>query len=410
MPCIHQHSKHTNLMNVILHIGEGKTGTTSIQSYLSSARSLLREEGILYLTPSSALNHVCLAARLGAGVRVSPDNLSEMRATCDQLFDKLKIYASDSSVRSIVISVENIFGATPNLVLSYLQNYFDVDCVHVVAYIRDPISQYISRMQQMVKASFLIVPPHRYMRDVASPVIRWIDKIGLDRVHIKPFFRKGLIGEDVVCDFLSQICSISDIDAFTQRKFAAAVNSTASNAGINVEQMSIAQSFRRIVYPSLNNVLQRRSTRLIRFFEAMNSHGALGSKPRLDPAISSVIATNNLPFVTSLVKLFPCFSVMHDIMLQVGDGNEGDVLDSEKRLISVADLFSDCSPSALNLYRFLCLPIAAKNKAPSDYLETLGSHLKRCNSPEGVSAHIYAHARKAVALAVDKGLPQVQSF
>ncbi|MFN9913693.1 MAG: hypothetical protein ACK53L_13960, partial [Pirellulaceae bacterium] len=131
-----------------------------------------------------------------------------MRATCDQLFDKLKIYASDSSVRSIVISVENIFGATPNLVLSYLQNYFDVDCVHVVAYIRDPISQYISRMQQMVKASFLIVPPHRYMRDVASPVIRWIDKIGLDRVHIKPFFRKGLIGEDVVCDFLSQICSI----------------------------------------------------------------------------------------------------------------------------------------------------------------------------------------------------------
>jgi hypothetical protein len=398
-------------VKLILHIGEGKTGTTSIQQHLFDNRKWLAGLGVLYLTPPAAVNHVCLAARLGLKVRVSKENLEVMHGECDLLFDQLKLLAESSETKAIVISVEHLFTANSDVVLSYLSNYFDVNSIHVIAYIRDPVGQYVSRMQQRIKASYLIVPPHRYARDVFSPVKKWVDQLGLDKVHVKPFSRASLISSDVLVDFLSQLSSIAGATLSAPGHEPANVDAARSNSGINVEQMSTVQCFRRIVYPDANNILQRRSSRMVAFFEGLNEKGQLGTKPKMKPDISAAILANNAPFFDSLATLYPRFTTIQASLGLSGIDEESAEWNGQRQTyISIVDLFVDRSVPVLNLYRFLCIPFRAPSKAPRKYMSALAGYLDRCDCSAEVSRYVVQHAEKVVAHSIEKELPQVQMF
>jgi hypothetical protein len=398
-------------MKVILHIGEGKTGTTSIQQYLCSARDFLRGLGIVYLTPPSAVNHVCLAARLGAGVRVSKDNIKAMKDECDLLFDQLKSISQEFKTRAVIISVEHIFTANPDAVIAYLRSYFDVESIHVLAYVRDPVSQYVSRMQQRIKASYLIVPPYRYSRDVYSPVKKWVDQVGLERVHVKPFSRASLVSSDVLVDFLSQLSSIVGISLPAPDQGSGSVDAVRSNSGINVEQMSTVQCFRRIVYPDSNNVLQRRSSRMVAFFEGLNEKGQLGTKPKMKPDISAAILANNASFFDSLATLYPQFATIQASFGISGIDEESAEPNGQRQTyVSIVDLFVNRSAQVLNLYRFLCLPFRAPSKAPGEYMSALAGYLDRCACSAEVSRYVLQHAEKAVSNTIEKEMWQVQMF
>jgi hypothetical protein len=399
-------------MKVILHLGEGKTGTTSIQRYLSVRQSVLCNLGIGYITPDGADNHVCLAARLGIKVRVSGQEVSSLKSQCDILFKNMKSQVDSDKLQAVIISVEHIFMVDPVTTLSYLCQFFDLDSIHVIAYIRDPVSQYVSRMQQRIKASYLIVPPHLYSRDVYSPVSKWVDQIGVDRVHVKPFSRDSLISSDVLVDFLSQLKAITGVDlpAASSVLNPGGSESGRSNSGINVEQMSTVQCFRRIVYRNSNNILQRRSSRMVSFFEDMNEVGQLGTRPRLKPDIAAVILANNSSYIDSLAKLYSEFEAVRN---GLAGGEELSLTGRSVRnneYISIVDLFVDRSASILNLYRFLCLPLSADSKSPASYLQMLFSLLGRCDCTSEVSEFITRHVEKVVAIAVDKGLSRVQVF
>lgn len=397
-------------MKIILHIGEGKTGTTSIQQFLSANRENLRDLGVVYHTPPSSVNHVCLAARLGVPVRVSKENLKALKTQSDRLFSQLKSVSENTKYKAIVISVEHIFTASPDVVLAYLSNYFDERSVHVLAYVRDPVSQYVSRMQQRIKASYLIVPPYKYSRDVYSPMKRWVDRLSIDRVHVKPFSRACLLSSDVLVDFLSQLDLIVGGDLSCLVDKSAELEASRSNTGINVEQMSTVQCFRRIVYPASNNVLQRRSSRLVSFFEGLNECGDLGTKPRLKPEISAAIYANNASFIQSLADLFPSFrSLQHS--LGVSQGGESDKLAAPRRnYVSIVDLFESKSPHVLNLYRFLCLPFPSASKEPSTYVTVLMNLLARCDSSVNVEKYIRKHVEKARAVATENNHSLMQVF
>lgn len=334
-----------------------------------------------------------------------------MKDECDLLFDQLRDLAEDPRTRSVIISVEHIFTVNPEVVIAYLRNYFDVESVHVLAYVRDPVSQYVSRMQQRIKASYLIVPPHRYSRDVYSPVKKWVDQLGVERVHVKPFSRASLISSDVLVDFLSQLSSIAGVALSAPGHESGNVDAVRSNSGINVEQMSTVQCFRRIVYPDANNILQRRSSRMVAFFEGLNVKGQLGTKPKMKADFSAAILANNASFFDSLATLYPQFATM-----QAGLGLSGIDEEAAERkgqrqtYVSIVDLFIDRSAPVLNLYRFLCLPFSAPSKAPEEYMSALAGYLDRCDCSAEVSRYVVQHAEKVVAHSIEKGLPQVQMF
>lgn len=397
-------------MKIILHIGEGKTGTTSIQHFLSTKREYLSELGILYHTPASSVNHVCLAARLGVPVRVSKDNLVALKAESDRLFSQLKTQVEGRNYHAIVISVEHIFTASPDVALSYLGHYFDEKNIHVLAYIRDPVSQYVSRMQQRIKASYLIVPPYRYSRDVYSPMKRWVDRLSLDRVHVKPFSRDCLLSSDVLVDFLSQLDSIVGVDLSCLVERSTDADASRSNTGINVEQMSTVQCFRRIVFPDTNNVLQRRSSRLVSFFEGLNECGDLGTKPRLKSEISAAIYANNASYIDSLADLFPAFRSLQN-SFGVSQAHESDAPAVPRRnYVSIVDLFDNKSSHVLNLYRFLCLPFSSTSKDPTSYVAVLMDLLAKCDCSSNVEKYIRNHVEKAKAVAIENNHSRMQVF
>jgi hypothetical protein len=397
-------------MELILHLGEGKTGTTSIQKFLSAHASKLLDMGIAYTTDEGVDNHVCLAARLGVKVRVSGQETAGLKIRCDELFQSIQQQVKTNDLRAVILSVEHIFMLDPLVILDYLKRYFDIGSIHVIAYIRDPVSQYVSRMQQRIKASFLIVQPHLYARDVYSPVRTWVEQLGVHRVHVKPFSRDSLVSSDVLVDFLSQVDSIVGCDLAASAQTSQYQEHARLNSGINVEQMSTVQCFRRIVYPGLNNVLQRRSSRLVTFFERLNGLGFLGTKPRLKSDVAALILARNSVYIDSLALLYPQFKSIQRSLEASREPNSLDANADISKYVSIVDLFVDRSAAVLDFYRFFCLPLRTQDKSPSVYLNKLSSLLDRCDCQNQVSDFIGSVAEKAVSQASMKGLANVEIF
>jgi hypothetical protein len=103
------------LPDVVLHIGQPKTGTTTFQNVLAQDRRRLRETGILYPDLGQAnqwlaMGEILLAdpdaqTRLPAGLR---SHLTELLAGVDGQFARLAQQCRDFAGSRIVISAENL--------------------------------------------------------------------------------------------------------------------------------------------------------------------------------------------------------------------------------------------------------------------------------------------------------------
>lgn len=195
------------MTKLLLHIGTGKTGTTSIQRTLSSASraGVMREVAYPRLRGH---NHNFLAAlyqptdqlprRITARYESDPRSLER---DVREFRERLALTLSENE--SVILSAEYLYVFDDASVRRFRDDLddFGVDGVRVVAYVRDPASYYLSFVQQTIKASSTFEAPETFRYEFIDVLDRWSAQF--PDVVVRPFQTEQLLDGDVVRDFLA---------------------------------------------------------------------------------------------------------------------------------------------------------------------------------------------------------------
>jgi len=205
------------MKKIILHVGQYKTGSTSIQKLLWGARKELKEYGILY--PDSF-------GRDGAHFQITDLLRKEFHNTGPHVdLSPLRDEIDGSAAEVVVISCEPLSGATvrwfgPEMMRYIWQRVLDLlqgFDVRVVCYVRRQDESIDSRIVQEIKGqsrrsaidyeAFLYPKSslnyHYFFHQMES-------LFGAGKVDVRLYDRKYLQNGDVRCDFLDYL-GLSDV-------------------------------------------------------------------------------------------------------------------------------------------------------------------------------------------------------
>lgn len=189
------------IKQLIIHLGDRKTGSTSIQSALSKKSWESKSAQILYPTNS---NHRNLALLIKANKKeVLKNRAAKLRQ---------KLIKSNSDFA--IISAE-AFEVVPSGMLSqFIQQYLPEwkDTVKLIAYIRPHADRFVSSFVERTKhgnfnQSMSVL--HQTFKEQRFLIYKnrldaWRSTFG-DRFEVHPFLRSSLYNNDVVDDFFKQV-------------------------------------------------------------------------------------------------------------------------------------------------------------------------------------------------------------
>jgi hypothetical protein len=208
--------------DVVLHIGSGKTGTTSIQNFLhQNRRKLRRRAGLLVPKSPGVGRHI----RLGLSIRSDEEmvkNVSYHRqghdspaALRESLHRALEQEINDAGLPRLLLSDEALYGASQDAVRR-LHDYLGSigGQLRVVVYLRRQDDHLASRYQQVVKvgetrrmadrvAEMDLSAPYDYHARLGI----WRDHMAPDEMVVRPFQRDRFVDGDLMADFLDA-CAI----------------------------------------------------------------------------------------------------------------------------------------------------------------------------------------------------------
>ncbi len=227
-------------MKIILHIGQPKTGTTSLQNSLYEASGTLAQAGVLY--PVIDLNrpqHIFLPALiLKNAFTVSPltrrrlgaDSPGQMIEIAEDCWRQVKDLARQSDARLVVLSSELLSrnlvtyaGRSVRALLAELS-----DDVQPVIYVRNPADHYLSVLQQQLKVNG---QPLRPSPTTIRAVIQSYEAEFGRPVQAELFHPSALRDGDIVRDFAAKFLP-AEIGADT-------LPSLRTNESISAEAMDI---------------------------------------------------------------------------------------------------------------------------------------------------------------------------
>ncbi|MDR6267633.1 hypothetical protein [Roseobacter sp. N2S] len=183
---------------LVLHLGDRKTGSTAIQDALAAGHITSPTTQIFY---PATTNHIPLAKTL------SVKSLSPQR---DMRFTKIAKRIARSDADIAVISAEHFEVVKPALLQEILTRYFPdlVGNIRLIAYVRPHAERLVSNYAEAVKLGQYDGDLHSYhtQRLDKKPLSytdrfsRWRDVFGA-AFTLRPFVRKTLVGGDIVQDF-----------------------------------------------------------------------------------------------------------------------------------------------------------------------------------------------------------------
>lgn len=196
-------------MRAVIHVGMHKTGSSSIQNTYFQ----FKDPGFTYVDFEIA-NHSPMLALLFGGDDVLR-NYSyfsargpEFQKTLPQLretyLEQLKAQLEGAGDKTVVFSAEDIssprFKSANKQLAALFETY--TDDIEVFGYVRPPSGFMISAFQQMLKAGTVHFPAHPTYRDRFEQID---EAFGRERVTLKEFTRKNLLGGDAVKDFAQSV-------------------------------------------------------------------------------------------------------------------------------------------------------------------------------------------------------------
>lgn len=196
------------MARLIVHIGQPKTGTSTLQDTLLQSRAALLEHGVLYPKPLVWNNHTTSVAHLG-GLDVAPilDKIKHKGDDAKLLQESAEAWAlikkeiATHPADTIVLSSESFSDIPPDGNVSNFIKALNAlsDDITIVAYLRAPASYYLSLKQQDLRhIGIASAPVHGpWFRPMLEPFMN-VNGIKLD-VHV--FDRAQLFDQDIVTDF-----------------------------------------------------------------------------------------------------------------------------------------------------------------------------------------------------------------
>ncbi|MEO8243065.1 MAG: hypothetical protein ABI832_12205 [bacterium] len=185
--------------SLVLHIGDPKTGSSSIQEVL---RHRLWESPTATLIYPDQLNSFPLANALS-----DPKQLAQRHAR----YSKLAEWLGGSDADVAVVSAEQFFRVDPQVLLETLTEYVPdlVGSLRVIAYVRPHANRLVSAFMQRTKAglyqgdmeTFFKRTQNENLLHYAPRFQSWRDVFGA-RFTLRPMIREQLRDGDVVLDFL----------------------------------------------------------------------------------------------------------------------------------------------------------------------------------------------------------------
>lgn len=217
-------------IDLIVHVGTGKTGTTSVQHFMNVNRDRLGEADFFYpatpgrsrhaqftvfLTPDEELDDQPVWHRMEAD-----DPTRWRRRFRRRLLDEI----ADSGLTRVVLSEETIFKSSDGT-LRRLQRFArrNFRSLRIVVYLRRQDDHLVSRYQQAVKVGEVrrLTDPalHRDFSDVydyAGRLALLADILEPDEVVVRRYERSAFAGGELFLDFLEAIGAGADLDRLQQ--------------------------------------------------------------------------------------------------------------------------------------------------------------------------------------------------
>lgn len=196
-------------LDLVVHIGSGKTGTSSIQAFLHRNRQRLAELGHLYprtpglglsIYPDSQLDGFIGWHRQGAA---SPDAFRK------SFRRRLIREISESGLSRVLFSDEALYPA-PNVALRRLGELVDrlAGSLRLVVYLRRQDDHLVSKYQQVVKegeTKRLVEQTRRNLAGTYDYYLRlrsWERLLEPDEFVVRRFERDSFVGGSLIQDFL----------------------------------------------------------------------------------------------------------------------------------------------------------------------------------------------------------------
>lgn len=210
--------------DLVLHIGQSKTGTSSIQRCLGASRDALRAAGVLYPLSPGAANHALLPASLVPVARLGDfhPNVWEglgPEARLDRFRREFaaELDAMGPDIRRVIISAEQCSGLlVEEAAIARLRDLLAprFSAIRVVMYLRRQDEHFASGYTQALRVGVIRPPalpeggPERHPAyDYATLLDRWARVFGADAVHPRIFERAAMLNGDAVDDFLA-VCDL----------------------------------------------------------------------------------------------------------------------------------------------------------------------------------------------------------
>jgi len=217
-------------VEILLHIGQSKTGTSAIQAYLTLNRPKLAEQGVLY----PAIRSAGINIDLGAHNSVADSLCGLMRfpyVTAESFFSHAFSEAERIGASKMILSAEHFFGGEPRIwnVLNQddffrfyrakvesLARHLRGHRAKVLVYLRPQAHWFASAIGQTVRIQGLISDREIYESDrqffeMAKPVLRydslleiWQDALAPDSIEAVPYHKSVLRGGSIIPDFLDR--------------------------------------------------------------------------------------------------------------------------------------------------------------------------------------------------------------
>lgn len=208
-------------MDIIIHIGTAKTGSTAIQHFFSGNRTALRDYGILYPETLGAVNHVTTPVYAGAPAAFAERHFPELRGAPDhegfrrRAETALAAEIAAARPRRVVVSNEHLSEHVRDAEAARrIARLFGGGAarLRVVLYLRRQDRLAVSLYAETIRMGscvhfkdFLQLARTRRILDFLGAVGPWLDAFGPDVVAARVFEADRLPEGGVVPDFLDLV-------------------------------------------------------------------------------------------------------------------------------------------------------------------------------------------------------------
>lgn len=272
------------MKEIIIHIGSGKTGSSSIQRALFKSLRKNEDQSITYplILERKSTQIFCFGFsdfdNVPSKMRKQVNNDQKSFKKFQQsIRDEFKAKTKDAE--TVLVSSEYFFRST-EVEISRLKTFLKslgFTSFKIILYVRDPRDFYISLVQQSLKKGSKFKLPEDFWYDFKRVIEQWDKAFG--HIVVRKFSRDSLVDGDVVADFNHVL------DSFGKPVNAKAIK---VNESVSAEISQAMQDVFSKVPDSKLSVQQRQSVRkCINTF--IKEHVGVGSKSVLKEEYKHII-------------------------------------------------------------------------------------------------------------------------